>query len=400
MITCYPSTAVQRRSLGASQLLFLVLRLVACCVVIGANVPAEENEESTDTDASVSSAQQSTTNTATNISSRVLMHNGHSIPVIGLGLALMGDASYPAVQWALSAGYRLLDTAAEETYGNEAEVGRAIHDYLTTTATTSASEVNPTMSREDVFVTTKLWDDAHGFWPTLETFEESYHALNIGTIDLYLIHSPFGGHLVETWDALLYLQSQGYVTSIGVSNFGIRHLQALATKGRPRPVVNQIELHPLVYQQRKPLLEYCRHHGILVQAYGSLMHGYPEYLSQPQFLVDMATRYHKTTAQILLKWAVQHDFLIIPKSAHQYRIVDNSRLFDFTLSAEDMTTLDSWGDHIPSDQDRNIYKEEWNWNPIDEAPVHRGRMDFWPHYEGVDEIYFADDEEEDSKEEL
>lgn len=302
-------------------------------------------------------ASSNDSNYTSGISARVRLNDGHMIPVVGLGVALTEDATFDAVKWAISAGYRLIDTAAEESYGNEDSVGEAI--------------------TEDVFVTTKLWDSDHGFYATIEAFEESYET--IGKVDLYLIHSPFGGRLIETWDAMLLLQSKGYVKSIGVSNFGVEHLQALVDHNRPLPAVNQIEMHPLVYHQRASLIQWCRDHDVKIQAYGSLMHGYPHL---HESFTHLANRYQKTTAQILLRWALQHEFLIIPKSARRQRILENSLLYDFTLSKADMMVLDQWGDHV-TPSDRNIYKEDWNWNPIDEAPVHYGRTHYWPNYQGI-----------------
>lgn len=321
-----------------------------------------------------------------NISDTVRLNDGKSMPRVGLGVALTYDKTYDAIQSALSAGYRLVDTAAEETYGNEDQVGQAIRDY---------SETD-----DHVFVTTKLWDSDHGFYETLEAFDESYDTLKVGAVDLYLMHSPFGGKLLETWDALVYIQQKGYIESVGVSNFGIQHLQVIQESGRPLPVVNQIEMHPLNYKQRTPLIEWCREHNVYIQAYGSLMHGYEEWLMADYPLKDMAARLKKTTAQVLLRWALQHNFLIIPKSSSKHRIVENSLLYDFELSQADMATLDHWGDEVKS-QERNIYKKDWNWNPIDEAPVSkRSRTsDYWPKYEGVDEIYLTDDDEEDAEDE-
>ena len=334
---------------------------------------------------------------------RIMLNDGHTIPVVGLGVALTAEATYNAVQWAMSVGYRLIDTAAEESYGNEDSVGQAIREHgtnaiaanttlPTTTATTiDSNSENINIKRNDMFVTTKLWDSDHGFYATLESFDESYDTLDIGTIDLYLMHSPFGGRLVETWDAMLYVQSLGYVKSIGVSNFGVDHLQAIANSGRPLPAVNQIEMHPLVYRHRTSLIQWCRENNIQIQAYGSVMHGYQDLLNIDP-LIDMTSRYQKTSAQILLRWALQHGFLIIPKSVRQERIIENSELYDFTLSETDMTTLDSLGDDVEWNR-RNIYKTDWNWNPIDEAPIHLGQTHFWPDYVGVKEFYFGEDAE-------
>jgi len=306
-------------------------------------------------------------------SHHAVLNDGSQMPMVGLGVALSGDDTYKAVQWALSYGYRLIDTAADETYDNEDLVGQAIRDW----------------GKDKVFVTTKLWDSDHGFYQTLEAFEESYEKLNASEpLDLYVMHSPFGGRILETWDAMLFLQSKGYIKSIGVSNFGVNHLEAMANSGRPLPVVNQIEMHPLIFQQRLPLLKWCQEHNVKIQAYGSMMSGYPKWL-EAELLVDIAERYKKTTAQILLRWALQHDFLVIPKSVREERIKSNCQLYDFVMSEDDMNVLDHWGDSIKK-KNRLMYKRSWNWNPIDEADVHLGKTHYWPKFEGVEESLSED----------
>eukprot|EP00533_Pseudo-nitzschia_delicatissima_P013153 CAMPEP_0197263780 /NCGR_PEP_ID=MMETSP1432-20130617/1380_1 /TAXON_ID=44447 /ORGANISM="Pseudo-nitzschia delicatissima, Strain UNC1205" /LENGTH=236 /DNA_ID=CAMNT_0042728329 /DNA_START=1 /DNA_END=711 /DNA_ORIENTATION=- len=181
------------------------------------------------------------------------------------------------------------------------------------------------------------------------------------------------------------------------------------------PVVNQIEMHPLVFQQRQDLLEYCKQHKIAIQAFGSLMHGYSHFLiDPPEFLSKMVDIYKTneihyavyhldendtktndiTVAHLLLQWAVQHEFAIIPKSSKTHRITENVRYLklsteetsldtEFVLSEQDMEILDNWGDHLPYEH-RNIYKQDWNWNPIDEAPLHLGFHKYWPNYEGIE----------------
>ncbi len=335
------------------------------------------------------------------------LDDGNSMPYIGLGVALTGDQTYEAVRHAIKLGYSLIDTAAEESYGNEDQVGKAVGD-----------------SNDKVFITTKLWDSDHGFYATLKAFQKSHQQINKYTgdnkipIDLYLMHSPFGGRLLETWDALVWLQQHGHIQSIGVSNFGIEHLEVLRLNGRPMPVVNQIEMHPLVYHQRQGLLRYCQEHNIVVQAFGSLMHGYSQFLVYPPEILSNMVEYYKTNgiqyavyhrdesddnesvnnditvAHILLQWAVQHKFAIIPKSSKTKRITENVRFLklaetessdfvDFVLSEKDMILLDEWGEHLPYEH-RNIYKEDWNWNPIDEAPVHVGMDGYWPKYERLE----------------
>jgi methylglyoxal/glyoxal reductase len=326
--------------------------------------------------------------TTTSLSDTVALHDGRRIPVVGLGVALTGEKTFAAVQHALNVGYRLIDTASEESYGNEDAVGAAVTRFIVNN--THDDDNNNKIRRGDIVVTTKLWDADHGFYETLAAMDKSYDALDIGPIDMYLIHSPFRGKLIETWDAILYYQQKGHIKSVGVSNFGIEHLQAIKDSGRPLPTINQIEMHPLVYKYRLPLIEWCRQHDIKIQAYGSIMFGYSEWLENSDVLSKIQSKYpHKTTAQILLRWALQHEFLIIPKSSQKERITSNAQLYDFELSKEDMEALDNWGDAV-TDEQRNLYEKDWGWNPIDEASVNLGKTTYWPDYKGV--VWDEDDD--------
>jgi diketogulonate reductase-like aldo/keto reductase len=331
----------------------------------------------------------------TSLDDVAILSDGNEMPVVGLGVALTGEKTAAAVKYALSINYKLVDTASHESYGNEDQVGTAVREY---------ESDHPS---EHIFVITKIWDADKGFYRTLQSFDASYDALNdlyehpesnnSRPIDMYMIHSPFRGKIVETWDAMLLAQKKGYAVSLGVSNFGIPHLEAIRNSQRPMPTVNQIEMHPLVYKYRLPLIQYCQKHHIHIQAYGSLLHGYDEFLkNETCVLSHVAKKYPaKTKAQILLRWALQHEFLVIPKSSNPARILENAQLLDFALAPEDMTALDDWGDEF-TDEQRNIYEEDWGWNPIDEATkVGLGRTDYWPDYKGV-----RWDEEEDGHEEL
>ena len=382
--------------------LFAAAAAAAAAGMTGEDSNEEEGSSHASSTGSSSSSSSSSESFTTSISDRVKLNDGNSIPVVGLGVALTAESTYDAVQYAMSVGYRLIDTAAEESYGNEDQVGQAIRDYNTnnTTASSSSSSSTNNISRETMFVTTKLWDSDHGFYPTLQAFDLSYDTLDIERIDLYLMHSPFGGRLLETWDAMVLIQQRGYVKSIGVSNFGIQHLQILLESGRPLPAVNQIEMHPLVYTYRLPLIQWCREHNIQIQAYGSILHGYDDLITM-DVLVTMASKYKKTTAQLLLRWALQHDFLIIPKSTRKERILENSQLYDFTISEDDMELLDHLGDDDDDIQmnKKNLYKRDWNWNPIDEAPVHLGYTHYWPNYTNV-QYDEDDDDDENNNEEL
>mmetsp|Transcript_21115 Transcript_21115/g.49147 ORF Transcript_21115/g.49147 Transcript_21115/m.49147 type:complete len:200 (+) Transcript_21115:2-601(+) len=182
-------------------------------------------------------------------------------------------------------------------------------------------------------------------------------------IDLYLIHSPNTGKLVETWDAFIELQRRGMVKSIGVSNFGVPHLQALQDAGRPLPVVNQIEMHPMIFHERRAVLEYCGAQGIKITAYGSIFSGQPEQLKRQEIAQVLAAHPGKTPAQVLLRWGLQLGFQVIPKSVRQERLQENMSVFDFELSPGEMDLLGRM---------RGALHEYWN--PL-KSKVDLGRLD-------------------------
>jgi len=259
------------------------------------------------------------------------LNDGNAMPVIGFGTYRIdaGSTTYESVKTALELGYRMIDTA--EVYGNQADVGRAVRDSG--------------IPRSQVFVTSKLWDSSHGYEQACKTGRRSTQELGLDYIDLYLIHSPgqmskAGGKIVETWDALLQLQKEGLVKSVGVSNFGVPHLQALEENGRPVPAVNQFELHPFVYTERADVVEYCKKKDILVQCYGSVLSGHANWLQKAS---GVASFYNKTAAQVLLRWALDQGFQVIPKSTHRERIAENFAVFDFALSQEHSSSLTSCG---------------------------------------------------------
>jgi len=275
--------------------------------------------------------------------------DGRRMPALGLGVyrSRPGKETYDAVRWALELGYRLVDTAAY--YENEESVGRAIRDSG--------------VPREELWVTTKLPGHGHGYEDAMNLCRTSLDLLGLDYLDLYLIHSPNGGRLVETWDALVELQRQGLVRSIGVSNFGVKHLEALRSRKRPLPTVNQIEMHPLVYEERKSLVEYCKQHGILVEAYGSVFSGHQDKLNDPAVARVLAGHPGKTGAQVLLRWGLQMGFQLIPKSVRQARQRENMDIFDFELSAAEMQSLGRMKGSLME-----------YWNPLD-APLDLGRVD-------------------------
>ncbi|MCR8980435.1 aldo/keto reductase [Brevibacillus laterosporus] len=247
--------------------------------------------------------------------------NGVVKPWLGLGVYKADDGAEveQAIRMALEAGYRSIDTAA--IYENEAGVGKAIRDSK--------------IPREEIFVTTKVWNTEQGYESTLQAFDTSLQKLGLDYIDLYLVHWPVPGKYKETWRALETLYKKGLVRSIGVSNFHIHHLEDLLSVCEVKPMLNQIEMHPYLIQEE--LRQYCEQHGIYVEAWRPLMRGNLEV----PLLQEMAERHQKTPAQIVLRWDLQHKVLVIPKSVRKERIIENAGLFDFELTDEDMAMLDS-----------------------------------------------------------
>eukprot|EP00933_Yihiella_yeosuensis_P037460 TRINITY_DN31403_c0_g1_i1.p1 TRINITY_DN31403_c0_g1~~TRINITY_DN31403_c0_g1_i1.p1 ORF type:complete len:296 (+),score=46.14 TRINITY_DN31403_c0_g1_i1:228-1115(+) len=270
------------------------------------------------------------------------------MPVMGVGVYRIdpGMSTEDAVKEALSVGYRMIDTAA--FYKNERSVGEAIR--------------YSGIPRSEIFLATKLWDEQHGYEAAQGAVRESLQNLGVDYVDLYLIHSPHKGKLLETWDSLLVMKASGLARNVGVSNFGIPHLKAIKDHGRELPAVNQIELHPLNWKERQPLLEFCKENGILVQAYGSLMSGKAEFMSD-EILTNLAEETGKTPAQLLLRWGHQMGLQLIPKSSHHDRLVENSNIFDFSLSEDAMYNISSMEGQL----------EEY-WNPLEE-PVNLGDVE-------------------------
>lgn len=254
------------------------------------------------------------------------LNNGSKMPSFGYGTWQLaeGAETITSVFEALQAGYRLIDTA--RIYGNERGVGEGIR--------------RSDLPRKEVFVTTKLWPSDFGYDSALQAFDESLDKLGMEYLDLYLIHWPRDDKekRQESWRALGELYKQGLSKSIGVSNYAVHHLQEVLDTSNVAPAVNQIEFHPYIYEEQKPILEFCKKHGIVVQAYSPLSRG----LGLDNITVnDIAQRLNRTPAQVVLRWAIQHGTVPIPKSAHPERIKENFRIFDFVLSADDMNMLDA-----------------------------------------------------------
>lgn len=243
---------------------------------------------------------------------------GLEIPALGLGVFQIpaGSETISAVRWALEAGYRHVDTA--QAYGNEESVGRALGDSG--------------VRREDVFVTTKF---APRRADPEAALEDSLRKLGLDHVDLYLVHNPMGGP-ARAWTGMESAHERGLARSIGVSNYDASELEAVCSRAEVAPLVNQIQLSPFTY--RRELLAACERHGVAVEAYSPLTRG--ARLEHPT-VAGMARGHDRTPAQVLLRWGLQHGFVVLPKSAHRERIEENARSFDFTLTADDMAELDA-----------------------------------------------------------
>ncbi|OSX55459.1 aldo/keto reductase [Anoxybacillus ayderensis] len=251
------------------------------------------------------------------------LHNGVRMPWFGLGVYKVqeGDEVIRSVRTALEVGYRHIDTAA--FYENEEGVGQAIRESG--------------IRREEVFVTTKVWNSDQGYESTLKAFHTSLKKLGFDYIDLYLVHWPVKEKYKETYKALEKLYKDGFVRAIGVSNFQIHHLEHILADCEIKPMVNQVEFHPRLTQ--KELLAFCKQHQIQLEAWSPLMRG-GELLNEPT-LVDIAQKYEKTPAQVILRWDLQHEVVTIPKSVTPQRIAQNANIFDFTLTKEEMDAIDA-----------------------------------------------------------
>jgi len=271
------------------------------------------------------------------IKDTAVLNNGLKMPWLGFGVFKMSDGQEveQAVRHALEVGYRSIDTAA--AYRNEGGVGKAIRESG--------------IPREDIFLTTKLWNQDQRQKRTVEAFEESLERLGTDYVDLYLIHWPVKGCYRETWKAMEEIYQSGRAKSVGVSNFLVHHLEDIMADGHVVPAVNQIEFHPFLIQPK--LLTFCQEHKIQVEAWSPLMQG--QIVNEPS-VRKVAEKHNKTPAQIALRWDLQHEVVTIPKSVRPGRIAENAELFDFELSQEDMNALDAL------DEGRRIGPDPDNFN--------------------------------------
>ena len=259
------------------------------------------------------------------IDTRVSLSDGNSMPLLGLGTwaAQPGGETRDAVAFALETGYRHIDTA--KMYGNEQDVGEAVRQS--------------SIPRQEIFVTTKLWDSDQGYQTAHDAFDRSMDQLGLEYIDLYLIHWPVEKLRNDSWRALNNIKESGRTRSIGVSNFSHKHLQELYSHSDIQPVVNQIELSPFL--QQPLIVSFCRSENIQLTGYCPLAKG--RRFDEP-VLTDIAEQHSKSPAQVMIRWALQNRQAVIPKSSNPKRIVQNADIFDFQIGVDEMVRLDGLDD--------------------------------------------------------
>ncbi len=253
----------------------------------------------------------------------IQLQNNVEVPIIGLGVFRSNDGTETeqAVTWALESGYTHIDTA--KIYNNEESVGTAI--------------AKSSIGREKIFLTTKLWNEDIRQRRAKEAFQESLDKLQTNYVDLYLLHWPVEGRL-EAWADLEELYNDGKIKTIGVSNFHKHHLEELFEQAKIIPMVNQIESHP--YFNNQELIDFCQSKNIAVQAWSPLGgDGAP--ILKDEIIIKLAEKYNKTPVQIILRWNIQRNVIVLPKSVNKERIASNIQAFDFELTTEDMNTINN-----------------------------------------------------------
>lgn len=265
-------------------------------------------------------------NMITHLQDTVTLNNGVKMPGFGLGVFKVeeGPELVEAVKVAIKNGYLSIDTAA--IYENEEGVGEGIRQGLQETG----------LSREELFVTSKVWNSDLGYEETLKAYETSLQKLGLDYLDLYLIHWPVERKYKDAWRALETLYKDGKVKAIGVSNFQIHHLEDLLQDAEVKPVINQVEYHPRLTQ--KELRAYCEQQNIQLEAWSPLMQGE---LLDNDVLSAIASKHNKSTAQVILRWDVQNGVITIPKSIKKHRIIQNADIFDFELTSDEMKQIDA-----------------------------------------------------------
>ncbi|CAM3366980.1 aldo/keto reductase [Paenibacillus taichungensis] len=252
---------------------------------------------------------------------KVILNNGVEMPILGFGVYQISDANEceQSVYDALMAGYRLIDTAA--AYLNEEAVGRAIK--------------RSGVPREEIFLTTKVWIQDAGYENTKKAFAKSLDKLQVEYLDLYLIHQPFGD-VYGSWHAMQELYREGEIKAIGVCNFPLDRLTDLMDHNEVVPAINQIETHPFTQQVESAL--YMKENNIQIQSWGPFAQG-TNNIFQNEVLASLAEKNNKSVSQVILRWLTQRGVVVIPKSVHKERIIENFNIFDFELSPEDMETI-------------------------------------------------------------
>ncbi|NOU82060.1 aldo/keto reductase [Paenibacillus sp. LMG 31459] len=257
-----------------------------------------------------------------NLKSTTKLAKGVEMPWFGLGVFKVqeGQEVVDSVKAAIKAGYRSIDTAT--VYGNEEGVGQAIRESG--------------VARDELFITTKVWNNDQGYDSTLAAFDLSLSKLGLDYVDLYLVHWPIRAKYKDTWRALEKLYADGKVRAIGVSNFQIDHLEDLLTEAKVKPMVNQVELHPLLSQLE--LREFCRAQGIQIEAWAPLAQGH---LLDNEVIAEIAERHNKTLPQVILRWDLQNGIVTIPKSVKEERIIANADIFNFELSEDEISRINA-----------------------------------------------------------
>lgn len=261
----------------------------------------------------------------TSLQDTIKLNNEVEMPAMGLGVfQVENDTTAEIVKNAIELGYRSIDTAA--IYGNEAGVGEGIKLALASTG----------LNREDLFITSKVWNAGLNYEETVSAYEESLEKLGLDYLDLYLIHWPGKNKYAESWSALEDLYIEGKIRAIGVCNFNISHLQDLMKNARVTPVINQVEFHPRL--QHQSLRAYCKEHNIQLEAWAPLMQGG---LLEDPTIAKIAEKYGKSNSQVILRWDIQNGVITIPKSVRKERMAQNADIFDFSLTVEEMQIINA-----------------------------------------------------------
>ena len=261
---------------------------------------------------------------------RVKLNNGTEIPGLGFGVfKVSAEETKEAVKQAIINGYRLIDTA--QIYGNEEDTGCGIKEGMEAAG----------LKREDIFVPSKVWNDYLNYDETIKAYEDSLKKLGLDYLDLYLIHWPGKDAFEESWKALTDLYKDGKIRAVGVSNFQQYHLEKLLSVSDVVPVINQIEIHPKLTQE--PLRKFCAGQGIAVQAWSPLMQG--QILKHP-LIEEIAARHQKSAAQVVLRWDIQQEILLVVKSVKPERMRSNADVFDFSLTDEEMEQISALNENL------------------------------------------------------